>query len=119
MKLTRMLPALTLIFGVAYPAFADHSAKELKVLNDSATALSSVNPDLSGRLSQFAQKESTEKESDERVEAGHSGDVQLLTQAADALNGARPDLAKGLRRYAGKESREEGMKSPSSKSMKY
>lgn len=96
----------TLAPAVAF-AVQDPSAKQLKLLNDSATALSSSNPDLSQRLTQFAQKESTEKPGNEVAEGPQSGDVPLLQQSAEALQASRPDLAQGLRQYADEESKAE------------
>jgi len=112
MKISTMLSSFGLICGFGGIVYAAHSAKELKMLNDSAAALSSSNPDLSLRLTDFAKKESTEKNGDEMREAGHSDDVQLLKQAADALRKSHPDLARDLRRYAAREEREEHGNAP-------
>ena len=115
MDKTTMFAIAALLFAAAAPGFADpdDGAKGLKTLNDAAAALAPMNPDLSGQISQFAQKEATEKPGDEQAEAAGSSDVQLLNRAADALQSARPDLSQSLRAYAADEARSEGKQVPS------
>lgn len=112
-----MTPTKIALFAVALllpaaQAFADggreHGKKEIKLLNDSAAALSSTHPDLSKRLKQYASKESGEKEENESEQAETSAkdDINMLRESADALEKSRPDLCKGLNQYAKKEERE-------------
>lgn len=97
----------------ATQAFADGgrelSKKEIKLLKESSAALSSSNPDLSKRLSEYALKESNEKEENEneQAETSEKQDIKMLNDAAAALKDSRPDLSKGLKKYASKEEREQ------------
>jgi hypothetical protein len=82
--------------------------KHMKVISDSAAALSTSNPDLSSRLKELASREGAAKESKEaRVSAAdEEKDVQTLRDAAAALKVSRPDLAKGLEKCAAMEQKE-------------
>ncbi|HVE13496.1 MAG TPA: hypothetical protein VNI01_08900 [Elusimicrobiota bacterium] len=91
----------------AAAAAMEHGSRAVKMLNDSATALQKIDPDLAGRLQQYATKEAAETGKTEMKNAGdEKGDIQLLRDSASALKKTRPDLAKALNRYADKESRE-------------
>ncbi len=87
----------------------EHSKKSIKLLEDSAAALSSSNPDLSSRLKEYSARESRERESSEseQGEKNESQDIRMLREAAEALKTTRPDLSKWLKRYASQEEREE------------
>jgi len=110
MNPTKMALIAAALLLPATQALADgeHSKKEIKLLNDSAAALTSSNPDLSNQLRDFASKESGETEENESEQAETSGkeDIKMLRSAADALEKSRPDLCKGLNNYAKKEERE-------------
>jgi hypothetical protein len=87
--------------------------KHVKLLNDSAAALSTSNPDLSSRLKEMASKEGSAKEGKAKVSkaaqesaADEDRDVQTLKDAASALKTSRPDLAKGLEKFSKMEARE-------------
>lgn len=82
-----------------------HHKKDVKVINDAATALQSSNPDLSSRLQALATRESSAKESSESA-SQQKDDIQLLHDSSNALQATRPDLAKRLNRIADEESRE-------------
>ena len=92
----------------AFAGQMEHNKKEIKLLNDSAAALASVNPDPSDRLTQYASKEAGEKTEAVKAESKTlmKDDLKLVKDAAAALRASRPDLSKGLDRYAVKESRE-------------
>lgn len=85
-----------------------HGKKKIQMLNDSAAALSSINPDLSGRLKSYADKEASETKESEMSEtkATRAQDAQLLSESANALEASRPDLAKKLKKCAAKENKE-------------
>jgi hypothetical protein len=72
MKRTSLIAAFVL--ALAGTSFAkEHSRKDIKLLDDSAAALSSINPDLSSRLKDYASRESAEtSEASEPGEAGES-----------------------------------------------
>ena len=88
-----------LFFAFAAISFADeHSPQEIQKLKDAASALKTSNPDLSDRLSKYADKEAAEE--DERENVG------LLNSAASALQQSNPNLADTLKKYAEKEAQE-------------
>lgn len=106
--ITTLLALSLLSVSQAFAARMEHSKKDIKLLNDSAAALASVDPDLSGRLTKYADKEAGEKAEAVKAESKMTmkDDAKLLKDAAAALKASRPDLSKGLDRYAAKESRE-------------
>ena len=100
---------LALVAALSAPAMAHgkHMKKDIKLLNDSAAALESTNPDLSSKLKDLAVREEAVKETKTEESVGQDqADVQIIKDSANALRGSRPDLAKGLDRFAIKESRE-------------
>lgn len=112
--MNHILVTVMLILGLVFPfskAFAgEHSKAELQTLNDSATALKSINPSLADKLSRYAAREADEKEQAEEAEeneASENGNIQMLKDAASALKASRPDLADSLSQYADKEAKEE------------
>lgn len=111
MNPTKMALFVAALLLPAAQAFAggEHSKKEIKLLKDSAAALSSSNPDLSNQLTKYASKEAGEKEEteSEQAETSDKQDLKMLRDAASALKESHPDLSKGLRKYASKEEREE------------
>jgi hypothetical protein len=86
---------------------ARHDAK-IKLLQDSAAALQTVNPDLSKRLSDLVNEDANkskgqlvsgkEKTAKDTMEwkAKHEAKMLLYKDAAEALAVSHPDLAKGL-----------------------
>ncbi len=110
MKATFAVAVTVLALGLAaYAGAAEHSKKDIKMLNHAAAALQSTNPDLSARLKQYAVKESGEKEEGgrESSEMGQSqDDIQMLRDSAAALETSNPRLSKDLQKFADKEARE-------------
>jgi hypothetical protein len=108
MKITSIVALVAVAVMPALAAHMEHGKKEIKLLKDSAAALSSISPDLSGRLKEYAAKETEETEKSEaaRSESSAKDDIKLLKDSAAALKSTRPDLAKGLKKFADKESRE-------------
>lgn len=105
MKMTTLLAAAALALTSAVPAFAHGmSKKDVKIINDSAAALQSMDADLSSRLSALASRE--QSVSSKETAAVDSQDAQTLRDGAAKLRDSRPDLSKGLDRIAKKESRE-------------
>ena len=112
-KMALIAAALLLPAAQALADGGEHSKKEIKLLKDSAAALSSTNPDLSKRLKTYASKEAGEKEETKGQEAETSDkdDINMLKEASSALKTSRPDLSKGLQKFAAKEEREEAKES--------
>ncbi len=101
---TAALLAGLLTAGPAWAWTAKHMQKEVKLLNDSATALESSNPDLSSKLKDMAGRESAAAQSNVKESSSQDqADAAILKDSANALRQSRPDLAKGLDRYAAKE----------------
>lgn len=107
MKLITVVTLAALTLMPAAPSFAT-GKNEIKVLNESAAALTTIDPVLAARLKKFAAKESGEREekagSLRRDSAKTDAqEAQLLKDSAAALRPSRPDLAKKLERYSKEE----------------
>ncbi len=76
MKTLKMLAlgvffAVFVVFAHAGTSFAEemeHSKGDIQMLRDAATALKATNPDLSAKLSKYADREANEKEEAEEYE---------------------------------------------------
>ncbi|HTL48976.1 MAG TPA: hypothetical protein VL688_13020 [Verrucomicrobiae bacterium] len=98
---------MLVFFGWPAVSYAhDHTAQEIQTLKDGAAALQSTNPELSGRLKEFANAEANERGEEEEDEEADQN-VALLNDAAAALQGSNTQLAEALKAYAAKESQEE------------
>ena len=117
MKVLRTLIAgiffsMLLMFSHASASFAEemeHKAADVQSLRDGATALKAVNPELSEKLSEYADKEANEKEEaeeEEEMEEDEEGNIKLLNDSAAALQASNPQLADSLKKYADKEAAE-------------
>ena len=99
------------VFSHAAVSYADeHSKQDIQTLKDAATTLKATNPDLSDKLSKYADKEAGEKgeaEEKEEGEENEQGNIKLLNDAASALQASNPQLANSLKQYADKEAQEE------------
>ncbi len=69
--------ALSLIFslalvctyaGASFAEEMEHSKGDIQMLRDAATALKATNPDLSAKLSKYADREANEREEAEKYE---------------------------------------------------
>lgn len=100
---------VALVTGLLFPAsaFADgkHSKEEMKLLNDSAAALSGIDADLSARVKEMASHEKREKKGLEKSAEARAAYVQSLRDAAAALRATRADLAERLEKFAEKKER--------------
>ncbi len=108
MRLTTMIAIMAFAIAPAMGAISmahEYSKHDVKILNDSVSALSSINPDLSAKLKAFTDREATMTRTEERQEssATQSEDVKTLRDSANALRAARPDLSKNLDSFAASE----------------
>lgn len=90
------------------------SPADIRLLDQSSTALADVNPALSRRLHDYTarQANATEETQTTRTPSQDEDELSLLKDGADALRGSRPDLAKGLDRFAAREKRAQEAASP-------
>ncbi len=66
-----VLFSLLLVFahsGVWFAEHEEHGKDDIQMLRDAATALKAANPDLSAKLSKYADREANEKEEAEEYE---------------------------------------------------
>ena len=104
--------SMLLIFSHASASFAEemeHKAADVQSLRDGAAALKAINPELSEKLSKYADEEANEKEEaeeQEEMEEHEEGNIKLLSDSAAALQASNPQLADSLKKYADKEAAE-------------
>ncbi len=89
-----------------------HHQAQVKLLQDSAAALQTSNPDLAKKLSAWATDEMNEKEekgheemegkAEKKSDEEHQARLKLLKDSAAALQASHPDLAKDLTKKANK-----------------
>ncbi len=68
---TGLVFSLFLVFayaGISFAEHEEHSADDVKMLKDAAVALKASNPDLSAKLSAYADREAKEREEAEEYE---------------------------------------------------
>ncbi len=88
----------------------DHHQAQIKLLQDSAAALQTSNPELGTKLSAWAADEMNEKEdkgheemegkTEKKSNEDHQSRLKLLRDSAIALQTSHPDLATGLTNQA-------------------
>ena len=103
---------LTMIFfrHAAVSFAGEHSLQDIQTLKDAAAALKTSNPGLSGKLSEYAEREAGETEEAEEKEEGEgngAGNIKLLNDSAAALKQSNPPLADALKKFADEETKEE------------
>lgn len=115
------LTIIALTMALAQAALAanttpQYSQTEIKVLNDSVSALATSNPQLSAKLQTFTNKVSgqTQQQESQETPATQSADIQVLKDAADSLRSSHPDLAGNLDTFAAREAGSMNNASPTS-----
>ena len=104
--------SMLLMFSHASASFAEemeHKSADVQSLRDGAAALKAANPELSEKLSKYAEKEANEKEEaeeKEEMEEHEEGNIKLLNDSAAALQASNPQLSEALKKYADNESKE-------------
>ena len=91
----------------------DACAAQIKVLKDSATALSTSNPDLAKGLNEMADKKAEMMKKMQEWKDKHDAKMKLLKDSAAALQKSKPALAQELqkmseKKHMGKEAMEKG-----------
>ena len=101
----------------AFAAQSERSAKDIKMLRDSAVALRKENKTLlSNRMTDLANREAAEeKTGDVENPAQQKKDVSLLRESAESLRFRHPILSQKLNRFADRESGENMRESPAQK----